>query len=228
MEALLKNTALLSSENLFKQPAYLDDPEKGFFQSITSRFGISRFTNTKPGTARSSQEKQDSMIKSVFTGIDHISFTVKSIDETVKIYSDRYGIGPWKIWEIGPDIDDIDMIVGGKRIDYKIRVAMASIGTILFELIQPRDNASIYADFLKSNGEGFHHIGHKVEDFNDIMKYMDKIGIKELISGVWTSNGKKNKFVYLATGKNLKYIVELNYIDPGFCFPEPLDCYPVK
>ncbi len=51
-----------------------------------------------------------SPIKPIFKSIDSIGIVVKDIDETVKNYVDSFGIGPFNIYEYGPDNIDVNVM----------------------------------------------------------------------------------------------------------------------
>jgi catechol 2,3-dioxygenase-like lactoylglutathione lyase family enzyme len=200
------------------------NPGRDFFKFKTGSGNISYPVIPAPQNFFPPPEKQNKMPAPVFNRIGQVAFIVKSVDEMVKRYNDEYGIGPWRIWEFGPDTVN-DMTIHGKREDYRMRLALARVGDIDFELIQPRDEKSIYADFLKSSGEGFHHLAYEVDDFFKLMEYGDQIGLKVSMSGVWCG---KHTWVYMTTGDDLKHIVELNYTEPGFVYPDPSDYYPAR
>ncbi len=210
------------SEQQLKHIIDFADPQQGFFKYHKNDNGISYLVEPRPGTFLPEDNATAGMIDPVFTRIGQVSFIVNSVDEMVRKYNDEFGIGPWKIWEFGPDTVN-DMTIGGKPSDYRMRLALAKIGDIDVELIQPRDNKSIYADFLGSNGEGFHHLAYEVTDFAKLMKYMEKLGVKVSMSGNWCG---RHIWVYLTTEEDLNHIVELNCTEPGFVYPDPLEYYP--
>jgi methylmalonyl-CoA/ethylmalonyl-CoA epimerase len=210
------------SENQLKHIVKFIDTDMEYFKYQENDNGISILIKPEPFKIFPGKNEFSKIIKPVFTKIAQVSFIVKSVDDMVKKYNDMLGIGPWKIWEFGPDTVN-DMTINGKRSDYRMRLALAKIGDIDIELIQPRDDKSIYADFLKIYGEGFHHLAYEVDDFEMLMQYMEKIGIKVSMSGNWCG---KHIWMYLSTEADLKHIVELNSTEPGFIYPEPLEYYP--
>jgi len=52
-----------------------------------------------------------------------------------------------------------------------MRVAFAKIGDVEWELIQPLDDKSIYAEFLEKHGEGLHHVAFDVENFHETLTF---------------------------------------------------------
>jgi catechol 2,3-dioxygenase-like lactoylglutathione lyase family enzyme len=212
------------SEIGLKHTVKFIESDMSYFKYHQNNNQIGNLIIPEPSKIYPEKKESDKMQKPVFSKIAQVSFIVKNVDEMVRKYNYTLGIGPWKIWEFGPDTVN-DMAIHGKRSDYRMRLALAKIGDIDIELIQPRDDKSIYADFLKTNGEGFHHLAYIVEDFDKLMQYMEKIGIKVSMSGNWCG---KHIWVYLTTENDIKHIVELNSTEPGFIYPEPVECYPPK
>ena len=161
-------------------------------------------------------------MKPVFTNISKISVVVDSVDATIRTYADIFGIGPWSIWEYNSTTVS-DMTVHDKPSKYAARVARCKIGKVVWEVIQPLDRTSIYADFLSQHGEGLHHLGYDVEDFDSAMAFLSKKGKAVLQAGKWLG---KEAFAYWDCRDDLKHIVEITSKQPGLQYPEPPEVYP--
>ena len=212
----------LKSESELKHIVKLEKNEPGFLKSKISKYGFSWTTFPEPQKVYPAEENQAKMMPPVLKELSQVSFIVKDVDAMVKLYYDVYGIGPWKTWIFSPENVN-DMQIFGKNLGYKMRVAVSLINGVEFELIQPLDDVSIYAKFLKEQGEGFHHVAYIVDEYDKKMEYMKSIGVKVSMSGVWLG---KHSWVYLTTDEDLKQIVELNYDQPDFVQPDPLELYP--
>jgi catechol 2,3-dioxygenase-like lactoylglutathione lyase family enzyme len=212
----------LNSESELKHIIKLEEKETGYFKNKTSKYGFSWATFPEPEKIYPSEKDQEKMMPPVLKELSQVSFIVKDVDAMVRLYNDVYGIGPWKTWIFSPETVD-DMQIFGKNQGYKMRLALTLINGVEFELIQPLDDVSIYSKFLQEQGEGFHHLGYIVEEYDKKMEYMKSIGVRVSMSGAWLG---KHSWVYLTTDKDLKHIVELNYNQPDFVQPEPLETYP--
>ena len=149
------------------------------------------------------------MNASMFTKVIQIAFVVRDLDEAIKIYSNIYGIGPWKISEISSKTVD-DLYKYDDVTDFAYKVAMCDIGDLEWELVQPLDDKSIYSDFLKEKGPGLHHIAFGVKDYDHAVADLKTKGQKVLSSGDW----KGIRFAHFATEDDLDFVIEL------FKFPE--------
>jgi methylmalonyl-CoA/ethylmalonyl-CoA epimerase len=97
------------------------------------------------------------MREPVFNGTVQLGIVVRDLEATVRRYEDDYGIGPWRF-------DRIDLGAAnnyreyGRPVERSNRVAFATVGRVMWELIEPLDEDGIYACFLAEKGEGVHHV----------------------------------------------------------------------
>ena len=74
--------------------------------------------------------------KPLFEGVYQVGLVVRDCMASVKKYADDYGIGPWSIYEMNPDTIQ-DMVIRDKPEPYSMRAAIAFIGSVMIELIEP-------------------------------------------------------------------------------------------
>lgn len=161
------------------------------------------------------------MVKPVFKDVLQIAIVVRNLDEAVKKYYDEYGIGPWAIYDFNPKVVK-NMIIRDKRVDYAMRIALCYIGKVQWELIEPKDEKSIYAEFLHTRGEGLHHVAFAVDDYDEAMKFFRNKGLIILQGGTWHGL----TYTYLTTEDDLKFIAEIYKVPEGFKWPKPDAVYP--
>jgi len=161
--------------------------------------------------------------KPLFNKVLQIGVVVENCDASVKRYADEYGIGPWSIYEFNPDTVS-DMIVEGKKQEYAMRLALADIGGVQWELIEPKDDRSIYATFLKEKGEGIHHVAFGTDDYKKTVQFFNDKGRDILQGGTWEGL----TYTYLDSCKDLATIAEIYDLVPDFKWPKPQAVYPEK
>ena len=93
----------------------------------------------------------------VFTETMQIGIVVRDLDATLRRYVDDYGIGPWEIHEFNAGNAE-DLREDGQPVERSWRLAVTMVGQVMWELIEPLDDQSVYARFLADKGEGIHHI----------------------------------------------------------------------
>ena len=141
-----------------------------------------------------------------FTGTMQIGIVVRDLDATLRRYVDDFGIGPWQVFEITPEIAP-DLEHDGEPIRSSTRAAVTTVGSVMLELIQPLDNEGIFARFLAEKGEGVHHIamGTSASEFDELVAEQVRRGRTLLLSG---SYGGMD-FAYLPTDQDLGVILEI-------------------
>jgi len=161
------------------------------------------------------------MPEPVFTETLQVAVVVRDLDAAVRKWADEYGIGPWLIYEFNPETVE-RMVRDDQPAEYAMRLAVANVGTVMWELIQPRDDRSIYAEFLASHGEGLHHVAFGVKDYGQAMSVLRGKGHKVVQGGTW--NGMT--YTYLSTEKDLGFVSEIYDWPADFEQPTPDAVYP--
>jgi len=88
---------------------------------------------------------------------------VADLDAAVRAWSQQLGIGPWTGYRLErPRLKQ--MRYHGEEVEFSLRHALAWQGELQFELVQPLEGPSIFADHLAAHGEGLHHVGKYVRD----------------------------------------------------------------
>ena len=102
----------------------------------------------------------------VFNETMQLGIVVRDLEATVRRYEDDYGIGPWQFARI--DLGDANNYREyGKPVERSNRIAIAMVGRVMWELIEPLDEDGIYARFLAEKGEGVHHVAVATSDFDE-------------------------------------------------------------
>jgi methylmalonyl-CoA/ethylmalonyl-CoA epimerase len=160
------------------------------------------------------------MREPVFTETMQVALVVRDLDATMRAYVHEYGIGPWEIYEFNPETVT-DMVKDGKPAEYAFRLAVTMVGSVQWELIQPLDDTSMFAEFLATKGEGLHHVAVGVPDYADALETMRAKGRRVLQAGAY--NGVT--FSYLSTDEDLGLITEI-FDWPAGHTQEPDAVYP--
>ncbi len=87
--------------------------------------------------------------------IDHIGIVVSDLDASLKKYHKLFDAEARSI-EILEELN--------------IRIAFIPVGEVMLELVEPLvAGQGRIGEFLKRNGEGFHHIAYRVEKLDDLL-----------------------------------------------------------
>ena len=116
-----------------------------------------------------------------------------------------------------------NMRIHGQPMNYAMRVAMANMGGILLEIIEPLHGQNIYSEFLKEKGEGLHHVAFNVDNYDEAIAFFRDQGVHILQEGTWSGGFE---FAYLDTNIVLPFVTEIFRIPKGWKSPPPEGTYP--
>jgi methylmalonyl-CoA/ethylmalonyl-CoA epimerase len=134
-----------------------------------------------------------------FPNVGHIGVVVKDIEKVVKYYSSVFGMGPFEVYDFEP----IKTWIRGKEVKpFRMKIAVADVGTPRLELLQVIHGDPPHRDFLNSHGEGLQHLGFYVENYDEWKSYVEAEGIDLLYEAeiVDDVRGKRRAF-YMNSGE---------------------------
>ncbi len=143
--------------------------------------------------------------------VRQIGIVVRSAPKAVAYYSKTFGIGPW----FRPKLSGQEHYLAGKRpAQFDLDLAIAYAGKIQYEIIEHKGgDRSIYSDHLDRYGEGVHHLGFYVNDFDKRLAAYTGSGIGVLQAGSLASGGNAGgsitKYAYLDTAAIAGVILEI-------------------
>lgn len=161
------------------------------------------------------------MAEPIFTNVLQVCVVVRDLDASVRRYADEYGFGPWVIYDLNPERLK-DMTIGDEPAPFAMRLALAEIDGFRWELVEPSDDNSIFAEFLRTHGEGMHHVAMGVKDHDEAVTFFRRKGQKIAQSARWGGT----TFTFLPTEAELGFCAEIYYRTPDFQYPEPDAVYP--
>lgn len=95
--------------------------------------------------------------------INHIALAVDNIESALAFWQDALGI----------QLDHIEDVPGQKT-----RVAFLPVGESELELVQPTDEETGTAKFLRERGPGMHHLCFEVDDIAGMLDELRKKGVR--------------------------------------------------
>ena len=152
----------------------------------------------------------------VFTQTGQIGIVVRDLDATLRRFSEEFGIGPWQIFEVTPDIAP-DLRHDGEPLKASTRSAIAMVGNVMWEVSQPLDEHGIFARFLAERGEGVHHIAVTTPDYHGTVAEHVQRGVTLPLSGSFAGV----EVAYLPTDRTLGVLLEVFSGMPGDDEPDP-------
>jgi hypothetical protein len=141
--------------------------------------------------------------------IVQIGIVVPSIDQTTRLLTSLFGIGPFRFIE-WPNRPDSKYWYRGSEEKIRIQQAFVQLGAIEVELIQPVEGEeNEYKKFLDRTGGGIHHALFEVTDIESALAELSKSGIGILQAGTGIRPG--TRWALLDTQEKLGFLVELRH-----------------
>lgn len=103
--------------------------------------------------------------------VSQIGIVVREMEGAVDHYSSAFGLGPFTVYEFAPD----KHWYREEPSPVRLRMGKAMLGGIEVELLQPLDGKSDHREFLETRGEGLHHLGFNVADYDEVFgKFLEE------------------------------------------------------
>jgi methylmalonyl-CoA/ethylmalonyl-CoA epimerase len=173
------------------------------------------------------------MADSVFTDANHICIVTHDIERAVRTWSDRYGVGPWRVYSY--DDENMAASVDGQPVAYRMRAALCSLGPhFRIEIIQPLDDLSPYSRSLIERGgaDHIHHVRLDVTSYDAAAEHLGKLGVPVTMDAAFKGGGPADRprlsATYFATDADLGFTLEICRPAEGFVMPEPDSVYPAE
>jgi len=127
--------------------------------------------------------------------INQVAIAVWDLEMVAQNYWDILGIGPWEtyLWE-PPLIHGRKYY--GKPSQAREKIALARVGNMQMELVQPIEGDSIYRDFLLEHGEGLHHFNFLIDDVDETAAMLTAQGFPSIQGAHYGPPEYKNGFSY--------------------------------
>jgi hypothetical protein len=132
------------------------------------------------------------------TNVVQICILVPDLDECMKNFYEKFGVGPWQIYTYDKKFVP-HMTRHGKPAEYSSRIGLANIGNLRIELIQPLEGDTVYTDFIKKHGYGVQHLGVLVDDMGTALQQAEAAGLEMTMDGGGFGPDGDGHYAYLET-----------------------------
>lgn len=171
------------------------------------------------------------MSKPVFSGINHVGVVTADIERAVRTWTERYGIGPWRLYRY--DVSNMRAVCSGGPTVVPFRAALAQLSpTTRVELIQPLGDHGPYAQSLArhAGADHIHHVRFDVADYAASTATLGReLGLDTIMKAEFDgAPGSPSKFdcAYFDARADLGFVVEIGCAGPGFSMPEAESVFP--
>ncbi len=152
--------------------------------------------------------------KEMFSKFVQIGVVVADLDKTIRHLTEIFGIGPFRVIDWPPEgHSDIQKFYYGQPGKFSARMAFTELGSVELELIQPLDGESIWADFLREQGGGIHHLRFNVDALEPVQDYLAQNGIVSAQHGSGIRPG--TTWMNFASEEKVGFVIEVMNAFPG-------------
>ena len=95
--------------------------------------------------------------------VHHVALIVGSVEDALGFWRDTLGLELETVLDIPHD---------------KVRIAFLGVGESKVELVEPTDDSTGVARFLKAKGEGFHHVCFEVPNLTETLLRLEMDGLE--------------------------------------------------
>lgn len=111
--------------------------------------------------------------------VGQVGVVVEDLDRVASFLESSFGLGPFRVEELeAPNVWD-----RGQEKHIKARLGFATMGQVELELIHIVKGDSVHLEFLREHGEGIHHLGFRVADFEAKLQQAREMGFEVLQTG---------------------------------------------
>ena len=132
----------------------------------------------------------------------HVALVVKDAEKTAEYLTTVFDIGPWNFIEWTPSKDEVT--VGELS---KVKAGFCDLGSTVLEILQPLEEKGVWYQFLKTKGEGLHHISFGVapNDWDRVLAEREKRGAREIVHCIYEGMHAN----YYDTEREAGFVIEL-------------------
>ncbi len=140
--------------------------------------------------------------------IVQVGIIVRDVERAAAHYAEVFGLPKPEIVLIAAD-SFAQTVYRGQPSTAHGRAAFFDMGPIQMELIEPIGAPSTWEEFLRTHGEGIHHIAVRVERFEEAKALLQARGMPVVQSGGWDGG----RYAYIDSVSQLGTILELLHFD---------------
>jgi len=111
--------------------------------------------------------------------LDHVGMAVHDVDAAMRRFTDLLGLHDWSriVFEGTANCRGVEQPVGSI-------IAVAKMGPVSLELVQPTHGDWLPAEVLKTSGEGVYHLGFRVADVAASARRAEDVGLHVANTGL--------------------------------------------
>lgn len=161
-----------------------------------------------PAEEKEAVEPAEAVSKPLPTrNVVQVAVVVRDVEKAAKSWAEFFGMEVPKISLTDPP-EKAHSTYRGKPTEARAKLAFFKMDNLQIELIEPVGEPSTWMDFLKTHGEGVHHIAFEVKGMKEQIANLETKGMPLIQFGEWTAH-TGGCYAYFDSEKQLGVILEL-------------------
>jgi methylmalonyl-CoA/ethylmalonyl-CoA epimerase len=137
-----------------------------------------------------------------------IGMIVRDVATTAAHFAEVFGIAQPAIVPIADDAF-ANTLYRGRPSQARGKAAFFDLGPVQMELIEPVGTPSTWEEFLRTRGEGIHHIAIRTQDLPAAGEFLQSKDMPVIQTGAWDGG----QYAYVDASRQLGTILELLHFD---------------
>ncbi len=137
-----------------------------------------------------------------------IGMIVRDARKVAGHFAEAFGIPKPEIVTIAADAI-ADTRYRGRPSNATGKAAFFKLGPVEMEVIEPVGGPSTWEEFLRTRGEGIHHIAIRTDDMAQAVSFLASKGMETIQTGAWEGG----QYAYIDGAQHLGTILELLHFD---------------
>jgi Glyoxalase/Bleomycin resistance protein/Dioxygenase superfamily len=143
--------------------------------------------------------------------LEQVAFVVRDLEGGIKFFGEKMGVPRFHITN-NFGLKATEKTLRGRPVEHNFRLAIGYSGDVQIELIQHLSGETCYKEFLERKGEGLHHLGFFLEQWETYERAIAELGrdYPALMSGRMGNA----RYTYFDTEASIGSIMEIVYLPP--------------
>jgi catechol 2,3-dioxygenase-like lactoylglutathione lyase family enzyme len=116
----------------------------------------------------------------------HIAIIVRDVEKAAKEWADLFAMEVPK-WSLSDPPEKSNVRYRGKPTEARLKTAFLKLDNLRIEIMEPVGGPSTWMEFLKTRGEGVHHVAFRIKGMDEQAANIEKMGMPLIQRGEWTA-----------------------------------------
>jgi predicted enzyme related to lactoylglutathione lyase len=158
--------------------------------------------------------------------ITQVSLAVRDLESTMALYHRAFGWSGWDVFDHRPPLHH-NTELRGEQVHYTLQGAEVMVGSLNFELLEPREGPSLWKEFIEERGEGIASIAVMFQTLAEGEAVKQEFAARGMPVTMKANIGEHIEYYYLETQERFGCLIEsgsghaADFVKPAYVYPTP-------